>query len=120
MKKSTVALVMALALGLMVLGTTVLNRQEKIALASSKEDSTTEVFFVQKKLKLEDALLAVPLDSNSELIKGGYILDDKYSIGDIVEVTYWNDDIFAERKISGGELKIVEAKYNKRLSELRK
>lgn len=80
-----------------------------------KQQSVTEKFVVKKK---EDGmLLAMPLEK-SQNAPDGYLLDDKYKIGDIVEVTYLNDDIFKERKITGKELNGLQDKYSKKIKSI--
>ncbi|MCY7911238.1 hypothetical protein MOB65_20490 [Bacillus inaquosorum] len=82
-----------------------------------KQQSVTEKFVVKKK---EDGmLLAMPLEK-SQNAPDGYLLDDKYKIGDIVEVTYWNDDIFKERKVTGKELNSLKNKYSKKIKSIMK
>ncbi|MEC2335076.1 hypothetical protein [Bacillus subtilis] len=82
-----------------------------------KQQSITEKFVVKK--KEDDMLLAIPL-GKSQNAPDGYLLDDKYKIGDIVEVTYWNDDIFKERKITGKELNSLQDKYGKKIKSIMK
>lgn len=67
----------------------------------SKFEVSREIFVIQS--KTDDGYLnAVSLDENTDA-PYGYILDDKYELGDIVEVTYKDDDIKKERLITGEE-----------------
>lgn len=78
--------------------------------ASEEKKSVTEQFVVQEKTA-DGYLMAVSISEETNA-PHGYILDDKYEVGDIVEVTYWNDDIFEEKKIVGKELEeLTEEKY---------
>lgn len=70
---------------------------------------STELFMVRSKDD-EGYLNAQSLEEKTNA-PYGYVLDNKYQIGDIVEVTYYNDDILNERKITGEELTGVEKNY---------
>ncbi|URJ76471.1 hypothetical protein MF621_004012 (plasmid) [Bacillus velezensis] len=74
-----------------------------------------EKFVVQK--KENDMLLSMPLEA-SKGAPDGYLLDNKYDLGDIVEVTYLNDDIIKERKIKGEELSNLENKYDREINSI--
>lgn len=83
--------------------------------AEAKEkDYTTDTFMVQY-MDNEGMLEAKPVNPRH---KGGYLLDNKYEIGDIVEVTYNNDDIIEEHKLTGKELKKVEKKYKENIDSI--
>lgn len=67
------------------------------------KNQVTEKFVVVSVTK--DGMLNAKSLSEKTNAPYGYILDNKYQIGDIVEVTYWNDDILSEKKISGSTAK---------------
>jgi hypothetical protein len=71
-----------------------------------EKEISTEVFVVQE--KTADGYLNAVSISEDTNAPYGYILDDKYELGDVVEVTYSNDEIFAEREIVGDELDKLE------------
>lgn len=70
---------------------------------------TTEYVVVQSKAD-KGYLNSQPIQKDTNC-NYGYLLDDKYQLGDVVEITYRNDDLKAEHKVTGSELEEVEAKY---------
>ena len=70
-----------------------------------EKKSSTEYFVVQSKAD-EGYLNAVSLSEYTEA-PHGFILDDKYEIGDIVQVTFNNDDLLSEEKITGEQLELI-------------
>jgi hypothetical protein len=106
MKKFKKVLAIAMVAMGLTAGTTQAQAQEK--------KYTTDTFMVQ--YMNEDGLLeAKPVNPKHE---GGYVLDNKYELGDIVEVTYWNDDIIEEHKLTGKELEKVEKKFEGNIDAL--
>jgi hypothetical protein len=82
----------------------------------AEKNYTTEYVMVQSHAD-EGFLNAKAINPSSQL-EYGYILDDKYELGDIVEITYDNDDLMAERKVTGKELNDIEQKYYKEINAL--
>jgi hypothetical protein len=76
-----------------------------------ESNTITELVMVQSKAD-KGYLVAQPLEENSELFNG-YILDDKYQLGDIVEITYDHDDLVSERLITDNELEIVYNEFGR-------
>lgn len=76
----------------------------------AEQEYTKELVMVQSVTDDGEFLNAMPIDENSQL-EYGYILDNKYKLGDIVEITYNNDDLINQRKLEGKELANVEDKY---------
>ncbi|MED3976083.1 hypothetical protein P4639_22055 [Priestia megaterium] len=81
---------------------------------AQEKNYTTDTFIVQY-LTEDNMLQAKPVNPKNDYT---YMLDNKYEIGDIVEVTYWNDDIKEEHKVKGKELKSIESKYEKNINKL--
>lgn len=107
-KMKKLNLVFAVALTTLINSLTFLpigtSSEEPVAKAEKKY--STELFVVQS--ETQDGYLNSESISEETNAPYGYILDNKYEIGDVVEVTYRNDDIKSERKITGDELKEVE------------
>lgn len=78
----------------------------EINLFNRVDSSVTETFVVQS--ETQDGYLNAVSISEKTNAPYGYILDNKYDIGDVVEVTYSQDDILAERLIVGDELEELE------------
>ena len=74
-----------------------------------EKKSSTEYFVVQSKAD-EGYLNAVSLSEYTEA-PHGFILDDKYEIGDIVQVTFNNDDLLSEEKITGEQLELIVERW---------
>lgn len=107
MKKLNLAMAFAMTMGISAL--TYLPTGEATQSVEEK-NSVTEVFMVQS--VSEDGEYVNAKAVNSDGMNEEYILDPIYEIGDVVEVTYCNDDIFAERLITGDELDdILENEY---------
>lgn len=60
---------------------------------------------------------ATPIQEDTQL-EYGYILDMKYQLGDIVEITYNDDELIAERLVSDDELKDVYNLYGDKIDYL--
>jgi hypothetical protein len=79
-----------------------------------KENKYGEILDVQKK-KYKTTLFLVEsvtkdgmLNAVSVIDGSNYLLDNKYSLGDIVQVTYSHDDIIKEQKVTGKKYKSLE------------
>lgn len=63
---------------------------------------TTEKFFVTKDHR-DGYMHSVAINQEDTSAPYGYTLDNKYEVGEIVEVTYENDDIISDRAVHGEE-----------------
>lgn len=75
-------------------------KAEKNEIVSTEKNDgyKTEKFIVEN--KTSDGMLdARSLDEDTSA-PNGYLLDDKYEVGDIVEVTFKNDEIKKEKKLN--------------------
>ncbi|MEX3625069.1 hypothetical protein [Viridibacillus arvi] len=107
----------AMSLGVLALGVfTQASEVEAKASAKYMQDTTTEVFLVQS-VTSDGYLDCAPVNPK---LKGGYILDNdgKYKVGDIVEITYWNDDIKKSHKLTGKKLSGIEKKYGSHINKM--
>ncbi|MFJ8247335.1 hypothetical protein [Peribacillus asahii] len=115
MKKFITAV--AMSLGILTAGViTQAPQVEASAPAKYLQDTTTETFVVLS-VTADGYLDCKPVNPN---VEGGYILDNdgKYKLGDIVEITYWNDDIIESHKLTGKALSSVENKYGSYINSL--
>lgn len=82
---------------------------EMEAEASEQKEYVTELFMIQDEINNE-YVLAKPLDESEA--PHGYFLENKYELGDIVELTYLEDDVLGEKKITGERLEEIEIAYD--------
>lgn len=93
----------------LMLGLTVTAIQAIDTIESVEEKNySSELFLVHSVTDDGRYLNSVSLSDDTNA-PNGYFLDPIYEIGDIVQVTYSHDDIQFERKVTGEELKYVEA-----------
>lgn len=104
MKKMIMAMAVLVTMGINALTYLPIGHVE--ANEESEKKYSTELFVVQS--ETADGYLDAKSISEETNAPYGFILDNKYELGDVVEVTYWNDDIKSERVITGEELKELE------------
>lgn len=75
-----------------------------------------ELFVVQSDYG-DGYLHAVSLSEDTQA-PHGYVLDDKYDLGDVVQVTYDDDDILAEHELTGQTLGYVKEEYAEEINAI--
>lgn len=115
MKKTILTVAILMTIGIYALSFMPIIGQSEKNETSEEKKYVTEVFVVQSETP-DGHLEAKPLVASS--LEGSYILESKYNLGDIVEVTYWNDDILKERVITGEELEGLEEKYDTEINAI--
>lgn len=96
-----------------VLGTVFATGCDKVEAPQKK--FFTERFFIQS--KTDGGLLGKSIESHTHA-PNGYTIDDKFNVGDIVEVSYYNDDIISEKKLTGNKLENVKEKFALQINSL--
>lgn len=81
-----------------------------------KKDYVTEKFFIQSKTD-NGYLLAKSIEQDSKA-PYGFVLEDKYDIGDIVEISFKGSKAISVHKIKGKKLKRIESKYDVAINSL--
>lgn len=107
MKMEKMILAMAVLMGILINALTYVPMGGNAEEPKEENKSVTETFVIQS--ETQDGNLHAVSISEKTNAPYGYSLDNKYELGDVVEVTYWNDEIKSEKKITGKELEKLEA-----------